>query len=57
MRFSERYFERLEDNAAYILDKKRYLPIIEQLNSDPNSSHHCFEVDVYVLCQKNHKKT
>lgn len=43
---------KLESDAIYILDPKKYFNAIIKINSDVHSNHYCSEVDSYIVCQQ-----
>ena len=43
---------KLEKDAAYVLDKKEYFNLYTQINLDDQNSHYCSEIDGFMLCRK-----
>lgn len=43
---------KLEQDAAYVLDKKKFLTVYTNINNDSENSHYCSEIDTFILCRK-----
>ena len=43
---------KLEKDAAYVLDKKKYFSLYNQINFDDRNSHYCSEIDGFLVCRK-----
>jgi Family of unknown function (DUF6311) len=51
------FSEKLEKDAVYVLDSKKYFNAYAKINSDPKGSHFCSEVDGYIVCQRRNSST
>ncbi|VEP15129.1 hypothetical protein H1P_310030 [Hyella patelloides LEGE 07179] len=45
-------YSKLEEDAAYVLDKKKYFNLATQINFDDTNSHYCSEIDSFTVCRK-----